>query len=117
MKGGHWVLLAALALLVHAGYSATHFEALLLDRHGDAIGALPLDVYIEVILACLLGLFGALSVVGKLLPLYVPGESSMNAFHKLFAPRWDFAPLPHVLPEAKKLGGRPGRAPSPSSRG
>lgn len=92
---GHGLLLVAALLLLHAGYSAEHYEALLLDRYGSFDGArLPLDIYVELVVALVLGLAGALSAAGSLHPLYASGTSATNAFHKLFAPRWDFVPMP-----------------------
>lgn len=91
---GHVTLLAAVALLLHAGYSANHYESLVTDRYGDAEGwSQPVDIYVEVALALILGLVGSLLAVGTFVPIHSSGESSLNAFHKLFAPRWDFAPL------------------------
>lgn len=95
---GHALLLVAALLLLHAGYSAEHYEALLLDRYGSFDGArLPLDIYVELAAAVVLGLVGSLSAAGSLHPLYSSGSSSTNAFHKLFAPRWDFVPMPAAV--------------------
>lgn len=95
MKLGYLLLGISFGLLVHAGYSVNHYEGLLVDRYGSSSGfSVPLDVVLEVLIALGLALFGALSTVsGSFSPIHSSGENSLNAFHKLFAPRWDFSPL------------------------
>jgi Membrane magnesium transporter len=94
-KFGYGLLALSVVILIHAGYSVNHYEGLLVDRHGSSSGfSLPFDVIAEVLAALGLALFGALAAVsGSFSPIHSSGENSLNAFHKLFAPRWDFAPM------------------------
>ena len=63
------------ALLVHAGYSAVHFQRLVEARYGEVAAPLPRDVYLELAAAAALSLLGALASVGALSPIYAEAES------------------------------------------
>jgi hypothetical protein len=51
-------------------------------RYGDVAAIeLPLDVYVELALAFLLSLAGAVSVVGAFTPLYSAGDAAARCVH------------------------------------
>jgi len=89
---GRALLAGAFLLVLHAGYSALHFEALFTERYGSAPASLPWDIYVESAAAVVLVLIGATWAVGGFVPIYTSSEGP-DAFHKLFSPRLDFAPL------------------------
>ena len=69
-------LLAAGALLIlHAGYSADHFQRVVESRYGEVSVPLPLDVYLELLAAAALCLLGAILSVGAFTPIYAESES------------------------------------------
>lgn len=76
-------------VLLHAGFSAAHYEALVEARYGVEDGLLPMDIYFELAASLAMVLLGALSTV-SLVPVYSAGDASINSFHKLLAPRQDF---------------------------
>lgn len=70
----HLLVVLAAALCVHAGYSNVHYRNLLALQTDSPPHETPADVVIELAVVMVVGLFGALLIIGKL-PLLL---SSVN---------------------------------------
>lgn len=66
---------AGVALLLHAGWSAVHFQRLAEEHYGEATVPLPIDVYVELLAAAALCLLGATASIGTFTPVYAESEA------------------------------------------
>ena len=69
---------AGVATLVHAGYSAVHFQSLIEARYGEVAASLPADVDAELALAVGLVLAGVAVSVKSFSPLYSDSEPAVK---------------------------------------
>jgi hypothetical protein len=98
---------AGVATLVHAGYSAIHFQSLIEARYGEVAASLPLDVYAELALAVGLVLAGVAVSVKSFSPLYSDSEPAVKCVPLDVASTWSQPPLPASTPPHQLIQPRP----------
>eukprot|EP00500_Bicosoecida_sp_ms1_P007042 CAMPEP_0203816440 /NCGR_PEP_ID=MMETSP0115-20131106/15076_1 /ASSEMBLY_ACC=CAM_ASM_000227 /TAXON_ID=33651 /ORGANISM="Bicosoecid sp, Strain ms1" /LENGTH=113 /DNA_ID=CAMNT_0050725345 /DNA_START=23 /DNA_END=364 /DNA_ORIENTATION=- len=71
---GKVVVALGVLLFVHSGFSMSQYKALLAVAEDPDAPDIPIDVLIEVVLACAVTLVGVLFAVGRFQPIHVADE-------------------------------------------